>query len=124
MNVKQTIDLLKQQGYAVKVRHERPILVPILGSRALTGPVVPEGDEVGFGTRHELDQVREHDPRAFFAMKGGVTTVEIMSDDQLAARGYAYCRPDDELGPGDQFNRKLGSRIALGRALKQLEEGR
>lgn len=118
MNVKDTIEQLKQQGFTVHVRHERPILVPVPSTRRFDETV---GEDTGLGTRHELDQVRRHNPGAYFGMKGGVTTVDIGTEDGPVARGYAYCRPDDEVGPGDQFNRKLGTRIALGRALKELE---
>lgn len=123
MKPRDTIDHLKSRGYKVNVRHERPILVPIRGTRPLDGPTTPEGDEVGFGTRYELERLRGTTPEAFFGMKGGATGVTVKDASGLvAATGRAYCRPDDEFGPGDQFNRKLGLRIALGRAVKKLEE--
>jgi hypothetical protein len=51
------------------------------------------------------------------ASKGGTTTATIYDQDgNMAARGFARCRPDE------QFNKRLGKLISLGRALKALEE--
>jgi hypothetical protein len=118
VNVKHTIEKLKQAGLTVHMRHERPILVPVASTRKFD---MIEGEDIGFGTRHELEQIREQAPGAYFGLKGGATTVEISFDGRLIGRGTAYCRPDDEKGPGDQFDRKLGALIALGRAVKQDE---
>jgi hypothetical protein len=125
MDPRGTIDKLKREGYRVNVRHERPILVPIHKSARLVdgNGGVFEGNRIGFGTRYELETVRKTTPSAFFGMKGGSTEVTIKDADGLvAATAVSYCRPDDPDGPGDQFNRKLGLRIALGRAVKKLQE--
>jgi hypothetical protein len=47
--------------------------------------------------------------------KGGVTEARILRGDEVLAEGKALCRPDEN------FNRKLGRNIALGRALKALK---
>lgn len=109
MNTKYAIDALAAIGLTMHVKHERPILI---------------GEEdVGLGTRAELEGLRSRYQRqdVRFGPKGGVTTV-VLKDAAGAevARRFAYCRPDDERGTGDQFNRRLGTRIALGRALKKL----
>jgi len=47
--------------------------------------------------------------------KGGLTLVEILGEnDVVVAAGIATCRPDEN------YNRRLGRTIALGRALKHL----
>lgn len=58
--------------------------------------------------------------RVEYSPKGGETRIEITSPDQkIDAFGIAYCADEDH------FNRKLGNKIALGRAWKnaiQMEE--
>lgn len=54
--------------------------------------------------------------RSQVSPKGGKTTVRILgADDAVVAEGVAVCNPDL-----DNFNLKLGHRIALGRALAVL----
>lgn len=49
--------------------------------------------------------------------KGGKTIARIIdSEGNLISEGYAICRPDE------QFNRRLGRTIALGRALSVLDK--
>lgn len=52
------------------------------------------------------------------ASKGGATRVEILDDDGVVlAVGTAQCRADEN------FSRKIGRAVALGRALKELKNG-
>jgi len=46
--------------------------------------------------------------------KGGLTEVVIESNEQVMCRGHAVCSDKDD------YNKKLGVRIALGRALKTM----
>ena len=54
--------------------------------------------------------------RLRFLPKGGQTTVYV-SRDGVFAEGIAVC------SPRDNYDRKLGAQIALGRALKQMWPG-
>lgn len=47
--------------------------------------------------------------------KGGETSVVIMRDGRVKATGLALCSPQEN------FNKRLGTTIALGRAVKTLE---
>lgn len=47
----------------------------------------------------------------------GVTTIFLTNLDGITAAGQSACHH------GDQFNRKLGNKIALGRAIKNLTVG-
>ena len=48
-----------------------------------------------------------------YAPTGGITTVEIFYDGKFVASGVAKCSVKDN------YNKKLGVRIALGRAIKE-----
>ena len=116
-NTKDAIDKLEEVGFRVHVRHERPVADWYDGRFEYTGLYM---------TKAELDASRGNGTTtndARFEDKGGTTVVtidDVIAGGDLFVEGVAYCRPDDDRGPGDQFNRKLGTRIALGRALKQL----
>ena len=87
-----TVEELRKAGYKVKVRHNR---VPKSGIKLDAGEALsPCG----------------------FAPKGGSTEVNIYDQQNELVTGYtAFCCPKD------QYNRKIGKNIALGRALKQVE---
>ncbi len=80
-------------------------------------PVVPEEARPAHELRargYQLDPI------------GGMTRVLIRdSDARVVAAGVAHCAVPDRTRnvPGDNFNRRLGRTIALGRALKELETG-
>jgi len=83
-----TIKSLRQQGYKVRVIHERRYT----SKYKFSGPTV------------EL------------SARGGWTTIEITTPDkQRSAVGEAVCSNQDN------FNKKIGNMIALGRALAALE---
>ena len=48
---------------------------------------------------------------------GGIATICLLRNGELVHRGIAFC------SPLDQFNKKLGRNIALGRAIKAFENG-
>lgn len=74
-----------------------------------TVEVVPKPATTSWGTGVTINETR-------LAPKGGTTTVKILgADDAVVAIGVATCNPDL-----DNFNLKLGHRIALGRALAEL----
>lgn len=79
------------RGYAVEYRHAH-------GARRL----VP--DRLRGQVRHAA------------GLWAGSSTLAVISnpDDSVVSIGVAYCRP------GDQFSKRLGRTIALGRALKAL----
>lgn len=98
--VRRTIDALKDAGLQVKVYHYRRYADYLEGQFALsTGEVIEKGV----------------DPQSV-TPKGGSTYVDIVDPDrprQPLTTGGAKC------WYRDNFNRKLGVRIALGRALSE-----
>jgi hypothetical protein len=68
-------------------------------------------------TRHNILKHKVSGPIYELSAKGGSTTIEITTPDKLHdAIGKSVCSLEDN------FNRKVGNFIALGRALKQLED--
>lgn len=114
MSTRETIENLQYEGYTVRVSHRRPWE----DLDANCEDIYP-GDEHDLATRHELEELalfyeREGLLRRLrFLPKGGLTTVKISRDGTFAV-GCAIC------SPRDNYDRKLGAQIALGRALKQL----
>jgi hypothetical protein len=106
------LDELKEQGLGVKVSHRRPI-VAVMEEDGYQALIKSEG------TRHDLDELRgEHsdvDEVAPFVFlpKGGRTVVTILdSEGATLAQAEALC------SVRDNYSRKLGLNIALGRAKK------
>jgi len=87
-----TVEQLRKSGYRVFVTHRR--YYPNIPS-----PLTKD-EAIIYHTQPEP--------------KGGVTTIEIYHHDDLLASGYANCSFKDN------FVRRLGVNIALGRALKNL----
>lgn len=54
--------------------------------------------------------------RRYIDEKGGTTVATILDGDKIVARGRAKCHPREN------YNKRLGRAIALGRALKALED--
>ena len=105
-----TIDEARAQGWRIRVRHERPV-VP--------GACSPSGWELGDDrllTRAELNETGLG-PSAWLPA-GGRTAVRVETSDGCVAEGVAEC------SPRDNYCRRLGREIALGRALKELEHRR
>lgn len=99
MTAAQRIARLRDEGYAVHVSHRRLV----------------EGLP-GLTTRARLQELRALAPGRglAFTPKGGETRVWIERDG-LHAAGIAHCSAEDN------FSRRRGLEIALGRALKMLE---
>lgn len=74
-------------------------------------PLVPEGLRVRYQHHRYLDPSGEGT-----SPKGGWTTASLLRDtedgEQVVATGISYCHLNDN------FNRKIGRDISLGRALK------
>ena len=86
---------LRNSGYSVKVQHKRPWF---------------NGCEVKMATRHEI--LSNDGCFESVSQNGGETTVEITTPEGRTYVGVATCSAKDA------FNRKLGLKIAIGRALE------
>lgn len=70
---------------------------------------------VGYSVRYRHHRVAVDNDLRLLGPKGGETEARVYGpDDSLVAIGVAVCHPSDN------FSRRLGRSIALGRALKQL----
>ena len=65
------------------------------------------------GYKVRVKHFRRHSPSP--ETKGGKTVVEVRTPDGKEIKGEAICSPEDN------YNKKIGVRIALGRALKNEE---
>jgi hypothetical protein len=92
---------LRDEGYRVIVSHKRPV-------------VGPEPGTLRFLSNYER---RERGIAPEYIRPGGLTMLAIVKDDEMVGGGVAYCMP------GDSFCRRIGTSIALGRALKEMEAG-
>lgn len=76
-------------------------------------------DAYNLGQIDSYDRQSGYDIDVFFsdaAMPNGVTVCIIEDQDRRElARGYSFC------GPSDQFNKAIGRKISLNRALRELE---
>lgn len=99
MNAVQKVAELREQGYDVYISHARPVY----GSN---GSGIPEAVYTKRQAKELGKQLRPN---------GGVTTVSIRKgDDSPVWQGTSLC------STRDNFNRRLGLEIALGRALKKM----
>lgn len=87
-----TVEQVKKDGFRVDIEHYRRL-----------------GDAL---VRASILNKEQHKD---FSCRGGVTIVEL-SKDNKTVRAFANCRNEEN------FNRKLGVRIALGRALKDFSK--
>ena len=85
---------LRQNGYKVRVFHHRKY-------------VAPNGDVYFAGIQL---------PDTELCSKGGLTVVQVTTPNGEAQTGFAKC------GPNDPYNKKIGNKIALSRALKELNK--
>lgn len=68
------------------------------------------------GWRVEIEHLRKVDAQHNVSPRGGATIVKIVNEEErLLASSLAQCSEQDN------YNRRIGATIALGRALKQLE---
>lgn len=86
-----TVESLRSKGYRVYVRHHR----------------VYQDQFVRIDTEKEL-----YEKKSVPTSKGGKTTVEVTTPQGEVLHGQSTC------GKSEQFSRKLGVKVALGRALK------
>ena len=89
----QTIEQLRKSGYKVRVIHYRQSII--------NKKILPQRDIGG---------------PLFLEAKGGKTRIELRSPEGIETFGEALCSDKDT------YNRKLGNRIALGRAMNALNE--
>lgn len=86
-----TIYSLRKAGFKVRVMHTRKY------------------------TTSQIKRLGSFDARKELSCKGGYTKIQITTPDQwVTVEGEAVCHEKDH------FNRKIGNKIALGRALKAL----
>lgn len=97
-----TVEQLRKNGYKVRVSHYRWL---DMGSyQGINGAALMSRREA------EADNITWNPD-----VKGGETIVEVTSPEGLTVRAIAECSEKDT------FNRKMGLRIALGRALISLK---
>ena len=103
-NSRITVKNLRQGGFKVRVGHHRWTNFQV-GLRAMNFKTIKvDGEPI-------LDSTLDKSQRAFgISPKGGKTTIELTKDG-IDAKGEAICCLEDN------YNRKLGVKIALGRAL-------
>lgn len=104
-----TVEDLRKAGFRVFVKHSRyyevdNLMLPIVPVKNVYfGPITrPAAKSMGYV------------PSTVFP-RGGKTEVEIYHRDRLCSEGHAVCSINDN------FNRKIGLTIALGRALERLD---
>lgn len=95
------IEQLQEQGYTVKVSHRRPTMLE-------EGLISRD-----YMTRYKIKGLRELGYPAEFVPRGGATRVTILRGDETVAEGFARC------SKRDNYSRRMGLQIALGRALKE-----
>lgn len=110
-----TIDELKARGYRVFVSHQRPIVAE---GTPFDGMVL---------TRFGLERLRDEEPGDFrHSERGGLTVVQITrthgpQESAFRPQGDVIARGEARCHPGDNYHKRLGLTIALGRACKALE---
>lgn len=103
MKTQASIESLREQGYKIRVTHYRYNQYGDLISRRKI-------DEENAGPR--LDDSK---PRHIISPNGGKVEVELEAADGTKVSATAEC------SRLDNFNRKIGTTMAFGRALKQLK---
>jgi len=88
-----TVKQYRQNGFKVRVTHYR---------------LTVEGEVIQYSRKTKSNTIMHHN--------GGCTTVEVRHPDGTEVTAYSQCSIHDN------FNYNVGTNIALGRALKQLEE--
>jgi hypothetical protein len=105
-----TLQELEKNGYTVRVHHRR-----------ITEAQLRAAEEGHMRLKKDVPEVplRKFEIREMqkpIATRGGYTKVEIFKGEEMVAEGEAWCNTIDN------FNKRLGREIALGRALKALKE--
>ena len=114
MSNRSVIESLRERGFEVRISHHRP-LANLFGAGDCTWMAgLGENEFYPFVTQHRLEELREHGYPAHFTPKGGLTHVHLERGG-LWVEDFAFC---SEL---DNFDRRLGTTIALGRAVKAFE---
>ena len=92
-----TIELLKEAGYEVTIEHER----------------APEGGALLSNRAHYEDRKPYNEGSATWLTPSSAVTSVTISDGEASFTGRSWCSLND------QFDRKLGITIAIGRAMKR-----
>lgn len=95
----QTVESLRKEGYGVLVHHNRNLLI-----KPTYYEVVVTGNPKKLGVKSDK-----------ILPRGGFTKVTIKTPDGREFCGVAKCSDNDN------YNKKIGVAIAIGRALKGLE---
>ncbi|MBU6232238.1 hypothetical protein KGP36_06410 [Patescibacteria group bacterium] len=109
MDISTEIQKLKQDGLTVRIQHERATPTAVKVALAVRGNTSRKLEQPEVIPTFELKQ--KGLPVSPFS---GRTTVRILEDDQLIAKGVAIC------SPRDNFVKRVGLAKALGRALADL----
>lgn len=115
MNLKEQIEELNKKGYKVEIEHRRfnnPRYIFI--KKALQFPNTEYREIV----KLDLAQPQKLPKDEIPVPKGGLTIARIIDGENLLVEGQALCHINDN------FCRKIGANIALGRANKELQNGR
>ena len=104
------IEFLREAGFEVNVRHERPWNGELRSRYEMLEACQRALEAAWFPATPPADMK----PRVAFE-PGGRTVVELRDPDGREFRGVARCNPRE------QFNRRLGLAIALGRACEAAE---
>lgn len=99
--MKNEIHALRQQGYKVQIQHKRRF--KMLDGYLTRGEYESSPFKSEMFNSHYKDVVNA---------KGGMTVVKLTTPDNTELVGTAKCSDKDN------YNRKLGLRMALGRAMK------
>ena len=106
------VQQLRDNGYIVKISHKRRAAAPDFEATMQTGEyprniVEAMRKSLPLMTRYQLQE-----SGMVPLTKGGKTIVTLIRDGNVVGRGEATCRNDEN------FNKKLGRTIAIGRALQ------
>lgn len=113
-NNSETISFLQESGYIVRVSHERPLEGVSVVKDWQGDPIVVQG-HFGAPILCNRNTLRSDYEKLQWRPNGGFTRVRIFKGEAILAESYAVC---SEL---DNFSRRMGLTIALGRALKSMK---
>lgn len=100
------VDILRKNGYGVRVCHLRRVLIPVATTKGI------KTNEMLL-SRSEIEELSARKMVHHVSNVGGFTRVEITDKDGNIYNGVSESKHEP-------FNRKLGLRIALGRAMSKI----
>lgn len=107
-----TLRELEERGYTVRFSHKRITDKDLVAARKYNDRLKDAPPEA-LKARFELREAKLP-----IASSGGYTKAEIYNEEEvLIATGETWCNPNDP-----SFNKKLGREIALGRAMKMMNQ--